>query len=236
MTRHRGGAENGISDIAAPMNSLVGVFLSDEPPDGSKAPRALDYKSIRRSKDSIAPALKQVFFIGDGRRSGGGLRRYLVPRGATRLFLGVMDGYEWNNNSGSFTAIVAIERDQVDSAVFRVDSQHHVSQVGLPAGQDALHAGPACGGREGAGRVPRGAARFVGMEHQRAGGRRFRDDPPCGRDGVPERRSVRGTSGYWECGGPGIPRAGQAGWRTDFEGDRGPNLLFRQSPQRGPVS
>ena len=29
LTRHRGGAEHGISDIIAPMNALIGVFLSD---------------------------------------------------------------------------------------------------------------------------------------------------------------------------------------------------------------
>lgn len=33
-----------------------------------------------------------------------------------------MDGYEWNNNSGSFTVTVAIERDQVDSNLYQVES------------------------------------------------------------------------------------------------------------------
>lgn len=33
-----------------------------------------------------------------------------------------MDGYEWNNNSGSFTVTVAIERDRVDTAMFAVDA------------------------------------------------------------------------------------------------------------------
>ena len=63
-----------------------------------------------------------MFFIGDGKTSSGALRRYLVPAKATRLYLGVMDGYEWNNNSGSFTVTVAIERDRVDSDMFTVDS------------------------------------------------------------------------------------------------------------------
>ena len=29
-----------------------------------------------------------------------------VPPGATRLYLGIMDGYEWNNNKGAFTVTV----------------------------------------------------------------------------------------------------------------------------------
>ena len=33
-----------------------------------------------------------------------------------------MDAYEWNNNSGSFTVTVTIERDQEDTSMFVVDS------------------------------------------------------------------------------------------------------------------
>jgi hypothetical protein len=122
ITRHRDGAEHGISDVIAPMNALMGVFLSDEQPDRSRPPRALDYRAVRRDTDSFSPRLKQVFFIGDGKTSSSARRRYLVPAKATRLYLAVMDGYEWNNNSGSFTVTVAIERDWVDSEMFTVDS------------------------------------------------------------------------------------------------------------------
>jgi len=122
VARHRDGAEHGISDVNAPKNALMGVFLSDERPDLSRPPRSLDHRAIRRNINSFSPQLKQVFFIGDGRTGSGALRRYLVPAKATRLYLGVMDGYEWNNNSGSFTVTVAIERDQVESNMFSVDS------------------------------------------------------------------------------------------------------------------
>ena len=122
FARHQDGAEHGISDLIAPMNALVGVFLSDERPDRSKAPRSLDYRRMRSDSNSFSPQLKQVFFIGDGRTSSGALRRCLVPAKATRLYLAVMDGYEWNNNSGSFTVTVAIERDRVDTDIFTVDS------------------------------------------------------------------------------------------------------------------
>jgi hypothetical protein len=106
----------------APMNALIGVFLSDQRPDRSGTPRPFDYRAIRRDTHSVSPQLKQAFFIGDGKTSGGALRRYLVPAKATRLYLGVMDGYEWNNNSGSFAVTVAIERDRVDSDMFTADS------------------------------------------------------------------------------------------------------------------
>ena len=122
LARHLGGAEHGIADAIAPMNALMGVFLSDERPDRSETPRSLDYRVIRRDNNSFSPQLKQVFFIGDGKTSSGALRRYLVPAKATRLYLAVMDGYEWNNNSGSFTVTVAIERDRVDTDIFTVDS------------------------------------------------------------------------------------------------------------------
>jgi hypothetical protein len=122
LARHRKGAEYGIADVIAPMDALMGVFLSDERPDRSKTPRSLDYRSIQRNINSFSPQLKQVFFIGDGRTSSGALRRYLVPPKATRLYLAVMDAYEWNDNSGSFTVTVAIERDQVDTSMFTVDS------------------------------------------------------------------------------------------------------------------
>ncbi len=121
-TRHRGGAENGMSDTTAPMNALLGVFLSDEPPDRDKAPRPFDRRTIERDVAVVAPKLKQLFFIGDGKLRNGTARRYLVPAKATRLYLGVVDGYEWHNNSGSFTVTVAIERDSVESDLFAVES------------------------------------------------------------------------------------------------------------------
>jgi hypothetical protein len=122
FARHRDGAEHGIADVVAPIDALMGVFVSDDKPDLSKPPRSLDYRSIRRDTNSFSPQLKQVFFIGNGRTSKGLPRRYLVPAGATKLYLAIMDSYEWNNNSGSFTVSVAFERDQVDTDMFAVDS------------------------------------------------------------------------------------------------------------------
>ena len=107
VTSHLTGAENGISDILAPINSLLGIFLDASQPNLSLAPGALDF-STPASQDYLAlsPGLKQVFFIGDGLTSGNIAQQVIVPAGATRLFLGTMDGFEWINNLGVFEVTV----------------------------------------------------------------------------------------------------------------------------------
>lgn len=102
---HTPGAENGLSNVTAPINSLVGVFLDDTQPSLSAAPAALDFTG-NLNFSTLNPSLRQVFFIGDG-QAGSLAQQFFVPTGATRLFLGTMDGYEWNNNSGSFTLDVS---------------------------------------------------------------------------------------------------------------------------------
>lgn len=66
---HYDGAQNGIADLEAPINSLVGVWFGG----GTGTP----------------------FFMGDNGSA-------MVPPGQTSLYLGTMDGYEWNNNTGGF--------------------------------------------------------------------------------------------------------------------------------------
>jgi len=113
-TGHVGGAENGIGDLIAPIDSLVGVFLGPGQPDLSSAPGGtLDFSTLAsRDFASLSPLLKQPFFIGDGLRNDGlSVQQFIVPAGATRLYLGTMDGFGWWNNSGSFevTATTAPE-------------------------------------------------------------------------------------------------------------------------------
>ncbi len=93
------GSENGIAALDAPLNSLVGVFLSASQPSLTSAPSPGYYDPNGRT---FMPGLKEVFFIGDGRTSRGVVQEFTVPSGATRLFLGTMDGCEWSNNTGSF--------------------------------------------------------------------------------------------------------------------------------------
>lgn len=105
--RNTAGSENGIADVTAPINCLVGVFLSDSQPNLTSAPRSLNFSTAAsRDFDTLRPELKQIFFIGDGRNSNNEHQSFIVPRGATRLFLATWDFFEWNNNAGSRTVKV----------------------------------------------------------------------------------------------------------------------------------
>jgi Flp pilus assembly protein TadG len=109
--------QNGMTDIKAPINALVGVFLSDEAPnktavptlnadDLAKAPQDFS-TSAARNMTSYQPKLKQLFFIGDGKTDNGVTQQFVAPPGATRLFLATWDFYEWNNNAGQRNIRVA---------------------------------------------------------------------------------------------------------------------------------
>ena len=104
---HDTGDDNGISNLIAPINALVGVFLSDAVPSSNPPPATLDF-STQESRDYtlLSPALQQTFYIGDGVTSMGAIQQINVPAGATRLFLGTMDGCCWYDNQGSFSVLV----------------------------------------------------------------------------------------------------------------------------------
>lgn len=70
-----------------PLNGLVGVFYDPSAAQGL----------VNGSLTSVTPGVNQVFYIGDG-----SLGRYVVPNGATSLFLATVDGWQWNNNTGAF--------------------------------------------------------------------------------------------------------------------------------------
>jgi Flp pilus assembly protein TadG len=107
------GSENGIANmIGAPINSLVGVFLGNNSSAGKTPPTSLDFTTTTsRDFTTLSPKLRQIFFIGDGRTSSGEVQYFQIPTGATRLFVGTWDGYEWNNNVGSFTLTVHARGD-----------------------------------------------------------------------------------------------------------------------------
>ena len=104
LVNHYEGAEHGFSSVIAPLNSLMGVFLGDLAPHLSASPTDLDFRPDGVGLDftTLAPALRQVFFIGDGLTRWSTIQHFIVPDGATRLYLGTMDGFEWNNNTGAF--------------------------------------------------------------------------------------------------------------------------------------
>ena len=127
---HDYGPENGISDIQAPINALLGVFLGPNQPDQSAPPSALDF-STAASQDylSLAPQLQQVFFIGDGLTSVGQIQEIVIPASATRLFLGPMDASQYNNNEGSFT--VQVSNDQAAEVIIDVKPGRFPNRIAL---------------------------------------------------------------------------------------------------------
>jgi hypothetical protein len=102
---HEPAVQNNIGDIKAPIDSLVGLFLTNTEPTSQTAPTTvLDY-STQTARDVVSNTTlqtQQPFFIGTGQTSGGVTKTFKVPAGCTRLFLGVMDGHQWSNNAGSF--------------------------------------------------------------------------------------------------------------------------------------
>jgi hypothetical protein len=83
------------------VDGLVGVFLTAAQPSGP-APSQLDYNALGLDAASYAPGLNQIFWIGDGLTGlgSGSVQTFVVPTGASRLFLGMVDGCCWYNNSG----------------------------------------------------------------------------------------------------------------------------------------
>lgn len=92
---------NGISNVRAPISACMAVFLDDSP--GSVAPASLDFgTAASRDYLQLNPELQQTFFVGDGKTSLGEVQRIKIPPGATRIYLGMMDAWQWNDNNGSF--------------------------------------------------------------------------------------------------------------------------------------
>ena len=94
-------AVNGINTTWAPLNSLMGIFLDDRRPDVWEAQETRNYAWEGWREERVhEPLTKQVFFIGDGvSNADQRLQKFVVPEGATRLFLGLndQDGYWWDN-------------------------------------------------------------------------------------------------------------------------------------------
>jgi hypothetical protein len=114
---------------------LAGVFLPDAPP-AAPAPPSLDFSStaIGRSFTTLSPLLQQTFYIGDGLtgEGSGSTQSFLVPDGATRLFLGIVDGSYfvggpdyYDNNAGTFSATFEV------NTVPEIDPHSSVSAVSL---------------------------------------------------------------------------------------------------------
>ena len=122
---------------------LSGVFLDNTDPINLTAPASLDFSStsLGRSFSSLTPELQQTFFIGDGLtgEGSGTIQSFLVPDGATRLFLGIVDGAYfvggpdyYDNNVGSFSATFEL------TSVPEIDPTGLASVISLVVGSLAL--------------------------------------------------------------------------------------------------
>jgi hypothetical protein len=94
----------GIGGYTAPINALMGVFLDNSQPM-DPAPASLNFNTIGTDFAMLAPGLRQIFFIGDG-EANGMAQHFVIPTGATRLYLGSSDGFGWYNNSGTFRVTI----------------------------------------------------------------------------------------------------------------------------------
>ena len=96
-------SNNGMSNTRAPIGAVMAVFLNDNSPTTGTVPACLDFgTAASRDYTTLSPKLKQVFFVGDGKKSDGTPQTITIPTGATRLFMGAMDAWQWNDNSGNF--------------------------------------------------------------------------------------------------------------------------------------
>lgn len=132
-----GGAPNGselsslegISGYKGPEGPLVGLFLDDASPLGVTAPSALDFSEggIGTNFEMLAPELGQVFYIGDGLTGSetGDVQEFYTPSGATRLYLGIADGWSFDgvpgfyeDNDGSFLVDVTSHKVPEPSLIY----------------------------------------------------------------------------------------------------------------------
>jgi hypothetical protein len=97
-------ALDGISGYKGPQGPLAGVFLDNSIPSSGPAPATLDFTPGGLGIDFLAlsPELFQVFYIGDGVTAANVFQTFVAPTGATRLFLGIPDGFGFGGAPGAY--------------------------------------------------------------------------------------------------------------------------------------
>lgn len=82
---------------------LVAMFTTEQDPSTLAAPVAALPAWDAQNPQSLAPALYQVFYVGDGRAgyddAAGALLNFTAPTGATRLYLGFADAGAFSGTS-----------------------------------------------------------------------------------------------------------------------------------------
>ena len=84
--------------INADLNLLVGTFTDSTGPSLGSAPSRLEVGI----DDMTMPGLNQAFGI------GASLANIMIPIGATKLYFGLHNGFEWTNNVGSVSVEISV--------------------------------------------------------------------------------------------------------------------------------
>jgi hypothetical protein len=114
-------ALDGISGYIGPQGPLVGVFLDANIPSSGPPPATLDFSPSGIGIDfaTLSPVLGQVFYIGDG-VANGDFQTFTAPAGATRLALGIPDGFgfvglpgAYDDNDGDYRVRIGINQRPV---------------------------------------------------------------------------------------------------------------------------
>lgn len=94
-------AEFAIPRVDTRCRALVGLFLADST---RAQPPALNFTGATRNTVRVEPLIQQPFLIGGGYTDDGELKQFVVPAGATRLYLAVVGS---STSGGSFTATIS---------------------------------------------------------------------------------------------------------------------------------
>jgi uncharacterized protein (TIGR03437 family) len=97
------GGSYGLTTVTARQSSLVGVFVGDSVSTENLFDHGLDFTGGLTDVTLIPPVLQEVFYVGNGLTPSGQPRTFVVPTGATRLFLASLDRAV-SDNSGAWTA------------------------------------------------------------------------------------------------------------------------------------
>jgi hypothetical protein len=106
QTGNFNGLQNGIQTITAPTSALLGVFLTGAAPNTVTPPSSgLDYSTSNSQNQASYTSLQvqQPFFVGNGTNSSGVTQSFIVPPGATRLYLGAFDQVNNADDTGSLS-------------------------------------------------------------------------------------------------------------------------------------
>lgn len=123
-------AEFSITRINAPCRALVAVFLADSTRGQPAA--GLDFTGDARELLVQRPLIQQPFLIGSGITAGGEAKAFVVPAGATRLFLSPLGQ---RTSTGEFLVTVSVAPlPEIPSNPIRVSAVSVINLAGQAAG------------------------------------------------------------------------------------------------------